>query len=68
MVKNIKPKWEKPRLVILIRGKPEEMVLAACKMSSGGPKSACGTETSCRNTDVCPHSGCSAGCQNLGSS
>ena len=26
-----KPKWGKPKLVILIRSKPEEMVLHGCK-------------------------------------
>ena len=26
-----KKKWEKPKLVVLVRGKPEERVLQACK-------------------------------------
>ena len=32
-------KWEKPKLVILVRGKPAERVLGACKTSgaSGDP-------------------------------
>ena len=29
--KNKKPKWSKPKLIILTRGKPEERVLAVCK-------------------------------------
>ena len=28
-----KEKWEKPKLVILTRGKPEERVLVACKLT-----------------------------------
>lgn len=31
MPKLKKPKWSKPKLIILIRGKPEERVLTACK-------------------------------------
>lgn len=26
-----KKKWDKPELIVLVRGKPEEMVLAQCK-------------------------------------
>jgi hypothetical protein len=31
--------WERPALVVLVRGKPEETVLAACKgaIVQGGP-------------------------------
>lgn len=33
-----KEKWGKPKLIILVRGKPDEMVLAACKTYGGsGP-------------------------------
>lgn len=28
---NKKPKWGKPKLIILFRGKPEELVLSICK-------------------------------------
>ncbi len=28
-----KKKWEKPKLVVLVRGKPEEAVLATCKVN-----------------------------------
>ncbi|MDF1590731.1 MAG: hypothetical protein P1P89_04375 [Desulfobacterales bacterium] len=39
--------WEKPKLVVLYRGKPEESVLAACKADVGG---SVGAEFSkCRN-------------------
>ncbi len=31
-------KWEKPQLVVLVRGKPEESVLETCKTGTGpGP-------------------------------
>jgi len=32
----MKEKWERPQLVVLYRGKPEESVLCGCKLSSGG--------------------------------
>ena len=32
-----KPRWDKPKLLILIRGKPEEMVLGFCKAAGGSP-------------------------------
>jgi hypothetical protein len=28
--------WKKPELVVLVRSRPEEAVLAACKASGGG--------------------------------
>ena len=30
-----KPKWNKPELIILVRGKPEEMVLLKCMFAGG---------------------------------
>jgi hypothetical protein len=31
-------KWEKPKLIVLARGRPEEAVLGSCKSSTGnGP-------------------------------
>ena len=46
MAKNKKkPKWDKPKLVILTRGKPEEtMVGLSCKYSVGtsGPQTSAG--------------------------
>ena len=49
-----KPKWGKPKLLILTGGKPEETVLLACKNSAGSGMnvnhSACGRyEPSCTN-------------------
>lgn len=29
-----KKQWQKPELVVLVRNKPEEVVLAACKFTS----------------------------------
>jgi len=51
--------WEKPKLVVLSRGRPEEHVLEACKSSKGGkPGSADG---SCYKT-------CNDPCYNTASS
>ena len=32
-----KRKWKKPKLVVLVKGRPEEAVLCACKSGGGGP-------------------------------
>lgn len=44
-----KAKWEKPQLIVLVRGKPEEAVLVICKtaMAVAGPWSVAGEGTSC---------------------
>jgi len=34
-----KIKWVKPKLIVLLRGKPEEAVILACKTGSGSPGS-----------------------------
>ncbi len=42
-IKIEKKPWQKPELIILVRSKPEEMVLSSCKISptsGGGPNSA----------------------------
>jgi hypothetical protein len=31
-----KKRWERPKLIVLERGKPEERVLSACKGDGGG--------------------------------
>ena len=31
-MKNTKKTWSKPELIVLVRGKPEEAVLAGCKL------------------------------------
>jgi len=45
-----KPKWGKPKLIILTKGKPEEAVLTACK--GGGGTSYYGVASGC-NTLAC---------------
>lgn len=43
-----KPKWQKPKLIILTRGKPEERLLGGCKYQDmGGPVTG---DTWCINT------------------
>ncbi|MCK4859671.1 MAG: hypothetical protein KAS87_03815, partial [Candidatus Omnitrophica bacterium] len=48
-----KEKWEKPQLIVLVRGKPEESILNACKnhqVSGEGPDityQGCEAEVSC---------------------
>ena len=39
MTDTTKKAWFKPELIVLVRGKPEEGVLTACKLASvpGGP-------------------------------
>ena len=48
MEKKAKKKWTKPKLIVLVRGKPEEGVLTSCKIGGSiGPESAvdtCATE------------------------
>jgi hypothetical protein len=35
MIVESKKKWRRPELIVLVRGRPEEMVLLACKTVSG---------------------------------
>ena len=45
MSKTTRETWEKPQLLVLVRHKPEEAVLGACKAAGGlGPG---GDEASC---------------------
>jgi hypothetical protein len=45
--------WQKPKLVVLVRGRPEEFVLAACK-TAGAPTEVTPTinESDCRQNLV----------------
>jgi len=54
-VEEIKKKktWAKPQLIVLVRGKPEESVLLACKTPASGPF------TNCRFTNCAITSGTS---------
>ncbi len=46
-----KNKWETPKLICLYRGRPEEVVLAACKRATSrqGPESNPCTTSNCLN-------------------
>ena len=49
---KMKKTWQKPKLIVLVRGKPEERVLGACKTSTGGGPVS--DEGSCRaNEQYC---------------
>jgi hypothetical protein len=59
-MKTPKREWERPRLISLVRSRPEEAVLSACKYTSGtgaaGPSAAynrCTTGASWRCTSEC---------------
>jgi hypothetical protein len=58
---NVKKVWEKPQLVILVRGQPEEAVLACCKTS------LLSTGSSDMNAGCYQDAGCS-GCSGIISS
>ncbi len=49
--------WQKPELTVLVRNKPEEAVLSACKQyPMDGPQ---GCDWACENSyDECTHLGC----------
>ncbi len=42
-------KWETPKLVVLVRGKPEECILTNCKFVGHGPNE---TATNCMNGEL----------------
>lgn len=47
----MKEKWQKPQLVCLYRGKPEEKVLCGCKTyTANGPFTK---QTKCENQNYC---------------
>ena len=51
MVKMKKP-WQKPKLIILERGRPEEVVLLGCKMA-GSKASASNKKSGCMRLGTC---------------
>jgi hypothetical protein len=56
-----KEKWEKPKLIVLVRSRPEEAVLQACK--TGGSATPWGADnTFFRCTQKVTMYDCSAGC------
>ncbi len=61
--------WEDPELVVLIRNKPEEAVLEACKSDSGlNGQSPSMTFYQCQVDPWSLGAGCGAGCSVLTSS
>jgi hypothetical protein len=58
MVNKMKKEWNKPKLIVVMRGSREENVLAVCKSdNSSGPDSyniSCmlGLETGCENCNA----------------
>ena len=51
--RRVKKTWSKPELIVLVRGKPEEAVLVACK----GFVQTTGDSTSNNSCHTCPVSG-----------
>lgn len=46
--------WQKPKLVILVKGRPEEYVLSACKDSAGAEENAVDAFVDCElNATIC---------------
>jgi len=45
--------WQKPKLIVLVRGKLEEYVLSACK-TAGGSGPAPSHADCLANSDICP--------------
>ena len=56
----MKKRWEKPKLVVLVRARPEESCLAACKAQAGGTDPGSGFRA-CQGDSAC------TGCSSLGS-
>jgi hypothetical protein len=53
----MKKAWEAPRLVILTRGTPQELILSACKTNTDDvqlPWGAYYTYSNCSSLDDCP--------------
>ena len=46
----MKKKWVKPNLIVLVRGKREERVLANCKKTDAGNVSNLGSNNQCAAT------------------
>ncbi len=46
-------KWQKPELIVLVRNKPEEAVLAACKGPMTGSGSTGYTQSTCQPDLAC---------------
>jgi len=60
IMENEKSRWKKPELIVLLRSKPEEAVLDACK-TTGSPSGSNGRDNTCY-AGMDP---CEAGCWSL---
>lgn len=53
----MKKKWEKPKLIVLARGRPEEFVLGSCKTAGTEGPTGAGVNNDCYNEisyQACP--------------
>jgi hypothetical protein len=56
-----RPKWTKPKLIVLVRGEPEEAVLINCKTATKGGTGNAALNSGCKyTTSVVCDSTCSA--------
>jgi len=61
-----KLKWKQPKLIILVRGRPEELALNICKLLGGGIGGPDNSESMCQSgpghewEEICQPSNCSA--------
>ena len=55
-----KLKWKQPKLIILVRGKPEELALSGCKLLGGGEGGPDNSQSMCQTG---PHQEWEEGCQ-----
>jgi hypothetical protein len=53
-IEQSKKEWEKPQLIVLARGEPEEAVLGLCKASGSGsgPGGSCPVVAPCSAPDI----------------
>lgn len=49
---NTKKVWQTPKLIILARGRPEEFVLAGCKVKNN-PVTAANKQSGCIEKNTC---------------
>jgi len=57
MLQNGKRRWTTPQLIVLVRGKPEEKALVACKVGdieySGSVSGPSVAYVNCESTEIC---------------
>ena len=64
MTQKSKRAWSSPELIVLVRGKPEESVLAGCKNAAGAATEK-GSQNDCFSP---PQTTCGVPCQDVFSS